>query len=94
MSPFNQDWFNRGRLQRLKAQLTAYQTSTAVILPMATHNATAFCFWRDGWNSVSLNEIKQHIANSHSQHQAGPLPGDHIAQARNAIKGSSHGPAH
>jgi hypothetical protein len=60
LSKFNQQWFDDGRKARLAAQLHAYQTKTPVHLPLSSYNATAAEHWRNGWNSVTREDIKNH----------------------------------
>ena len=86
VSKWNQEWYDKGRAQRLAEQLKAHQTKTSVQLPLATHHATAFSFWRKGWNSVTLDEIKQHIRD---EGKANSVPLDYLAKARSTIKGTT-----
>ena len=93
LSKFNQMWFDMGREARLKAQLHAYQTKTAVHLPQSSHNATAASHWRDGWNSISLDDIKKHCLANGAAQDLGKIPNtknvvDPIAHARKIVKGS------
>jgi hypothetical protein len=85
LSRFNQQWYDQGRSDRLKAQLQAYQTKTPVFLPLATHHATAFLHWRNGWNSVSMQDIKNLCQPSQTGQKVNTLPNDPIANARRAI---------
>jgi hypothetical protein len=84
LSRFNQQWFDLGRAARLKAQLHAYQTKTPVYLPMSSYNLTA-AYWRDGWNSVSLKDIKNHCQPECAQEAAQSPINDPIQRARLAI---------
>lgn len=88
LSKFNQQWYNHGRSDRLKAQVQAYRTKTPVFLPLATHNATAFLHWRNGWNSISTEDIKNACLPNHSPEKALTIANDPIANARRAIQGS------
>lgn len=82
LSKFNQAWYDMGRKARLAAQLHAYQNKTAVHLPLSSYNQTAAEHWRNGWNSVTRDEIKQHC-NPNAQP---PLQTNNpIANARRAI---------
>jgi hypothetical protein len=83
LSKFNQQWFDDGRKARLAAQLHAYQTKTPVHLPLSSYNATAAEHWRNGWNSVSIDDIKKHCL---PQPPSAAKINDPIANARRAIK--------
>jgi hypothetical protein len=88
LSKFNQTWFDLGRSARLKAQLTAYKTKQPVQLPLSSYNPTAAAHWRDGWNSVSLEDIQNYCKpNSASNSNVTPI-NDPIANARKVIKGT------
>ncbi|WP_416305193.1 hypothetical protein [Neptunicella sp. SCSIO 80796] len=64
-SKFNKMWYDMGREARLNAERTAALTNAAVILPESSNNATAASYWRKGWNSPTLSEIKHYITQGH-----------------------------
>lgn len=61
VSKFNQQWYDMGRKARFQATLEAALSRQAVILPESSYNATAASFWRDGWNSCTLQELTEYV---------------------------------
>lgn len=88
MNRHYQQFYDMGRQARFRAELIAAQTHTAVQLPEATHHATCYQYWRQGWNSVQLQDIAEHIQGTNKRTTRNAL--NHIEQARSAIKGARH----
>lgn len=57
-SRFNKQWFQWGREARLNAEQTAFESGQPVYLPESSYNATAASYWRQGWNSITREELQ------------------------------------
>jgi hypothetical protein len=57
MSRFNREWFDSGRKARFKAEAVSKKSGELTILPESSYNATAHSYWRQGWNSVTKQEL-------------------------------------
>lgn len=88
MSKRNQEWFESGRKARFKATLEAARNHTAVLLPESSYNATAHHFWREGWNSISLAEMREYL-DTHLGRKSTPVSQDHPLTAIKQRLGSS-----
>lgn len=66
----NREWFESGRLARLKAEAQSQKSGELSILPQSSHNATAHSFWRQGWNSVTRQDLNEYLNQSSSTRNA------------------------
>ena len=87
ISRFNREWFDMGRKARFKAEAASQKSGELSILPESSYNATAHSYWRQGWNSVTRQEVEDWING-----KAKPRRIDaeqHIARLRNQLGAQS-----
>ena len=70
ISRFNREWFDMGRKARFKAEAASQKSGELSILPESSHNATAHSFWRQGWNSVTRQDLNEYLNQSSSTRNA------------------------
>lgn len=83
LSRFNREWFDSGRKARFKAEAESRKSSELTILPQSSHNATAHSYWRQGWNSVTRQELEDWL-NGNSKPRRVDAE-QHIAHLRNQL---------
>lgn len=83
----NREWFEAGRLARLKAEAQSQKSGELSILPQSSHNATAHSFWRQGWNSVTRQDLNEYMNQATTNRNA--LAKHQLAQLRNQIGATS-----
>ena len=88
ISRFNREWFDMGRKARFKAEAASQKSGELSILPESSYNATAHHFWREGWNSISLAEMREYL-DTHLGRKSTPVSQDHPLTAIKQRLGSS-----
>ncbi|GAB5378983.1 MAG: hypothetical protein Alis3KO_00820 [Aliiglaciecola sp.] len=83
-----QAYLDEGRKKRLKAELYAHNTRTAVQFPESTYHATYAMYFRQGWNSVTLQDIEDVIRNSGLSKHVQRINLNNLKHARRLIGGS------